>query len=280
MEMTYQPVRRSIQGVGLGLRACHYHDILTSAPDIPWFEILSDNYFCQGGPGRTYLEQVCERYPVAMHSVGLSLGSTDALNQTYLQQLKQLAKLVSPQLISDHCCWISKDKRYYHELLPLPYTEETVKHVARRISQVQDFLETKILIENVSSYLSYTSSDMTEWAFLNAVATEADCYILFDINNVYVSATNHQFSAEDYINAIHPERVKQFHLAGYENHQTYLLDSHSERVHDKVWDLYRLALKRFGQIPTLMEWDNNIPEFSVLLNEANKAQFLMDENTR
>jgi uncharacterized protein (UPF0276 family) len=268
------PAKPRIQGVGLGLRACHYQTIYDTKPDIPWFEILSDNYL-DGGIPLNHLDWIRERHPLVMHGVGMSLGSTDPLNVDYLKKLRQLAHHIEPAWISDHLCWISHDSHYFHELLPLPYTEEALCHVVSRIQQVQDFLKQPILIENVSSYLRYPEPEMPEWMFINEVARQAGCFILLDINNIYVSAFNHQFSAQEYLSSINNDRVKQFHLAGYEIKETYLFDAHNQPVHSPVWELYQLAVQRMGRIPTLIEWDNDIPDFSGLLSEAQKAEKIM-----
>jgi len=265
--------------VGVGLRDNHFSYIEQYQPDIPWFEVLTDNYLNLSERSLFQLEKICSHYPVAFHGVGMSLGSTDPLNIPYLKKLKTLIKLFNPILISDHLCWTSFSGRYFHELLPLPYTQEAVFHLANRIRQVQDFLEHPIIIENVSHYLSYTHSDMKEWEFLQAVANTADCSILLDINNIYVSAYNNKFVADDYINHLSAQRIAQFHLAGFSKHENYLLDHHGAAVQDPVWDLYKKALQKFGKIPTIIEWDNNIPDFYQLQNEADYAQKLMNEHT-
>jgi uncharacterized protein len=213
-------------GFGLGLRTQHFDAVLNTEPDIDWFEVLSENYMVAGGKPRYYLKEIGERYPLVMHGVSLSIGSTDPLNMDYLKALKQLANDVQPQWISDHICWTSIHGVNSHDLLPLPYTEETVKHVAQRIKTVQDFLGRRILMENVSSYLSYQDSSMDEWEFVNAVAEAADCLILLDINNIYVSARNHNFNPLDYLNKINPKRVQQFHLAGHSDYGDYVIDTH------------------------------------------------------
>lgn len=266
-----------LQGVGVGLRSCHYQYILAHLPEVPWLEILSDNYLMSGGSDLQYLMAIRAHYPVAMHGVGLSIGSTDPLNRDYLNKLKQLANRVEPQLISDHLCWISVDGHYLHDLLPLPYTEEAITHVVARIKTIQDFLGQQILIENASSYMQYQQSEMTEWQFINEIATRADCFILLDVNNVYVSAHNHGFDPYEYIQEIKLDRVRQFHLAGYQDKQRYLFDTHNELVHQPVWDCYKAAVERFGSVPTLIEWDSDIPPFNVLQQEANKAQAIIDE---
>jgi uncharacterized protein len=259
-------------GFGLGLRTQHFDAVLNTEPDIDWFEVLSENYMVAGGKPRYYLKEIGERYPLVMHGVSLSIGSTDPLNMDYLKALKQLANDVQPQWISDHICWTSIHGVNSHDLLPLPYTEETVKHVAQRIKIVQDFLGRRILMENVSSYLSYQDSSMDEWEFVNAVAEAADCLILLDINNIYVSARNHNFNPLDYLNKINPKRVQQFHLAGHSDYGDYVIDTHDHDVPSSVWDLYRAALKRFGSISTMIERDANIPEFSALETELTIAR--------
>lgn len=268
----------SLQGVGLGLRSCHYPYIETESPRVSWFEVLSDNYLHEGGPSLNHLERIRACYPITLHGVGMSLGSTDPLNQSYLKKLKSLISSVQPILVSDHLCWTSLSGRYFHELLPLPYTEEAVLHVAKRIQQVQDFLGQRIMIENVSTYLNFTHSTMSEWEFLQAVTNEADALILLDINNIYVSAYNNNFHPETYLTCLSKARVAQFHLAGFEDHGSHLLDTHGTTIHPPVWELYKKALIHFGSVPTLIEWDNHIPDFPDLLNEANKAQKIMDNH--
>ena|SRR3990167_6895191 len=268
--------RNPLQGIGVGLRTCHYHHILNDRPPVSWFEVLSDNYLVAGGPPLAYLEAIAAHYPVAMHGVGMSLGSTDPLNDEYLKKLKRLADRIKPALISDHLCWTSVKGHYFHDLLPLPFTEEAIKHVAARIRQVQAFLDSRILIENVSSYLEYHVNAMPEWEFLNAVAKEANCWILLDVNNVYVSASNHHYDPVDYIRNVDANRVKQYHLAGFTNKGKYLFDTHSEAVHEPVWLLYQETIERVGRRPTLIEWDGEIPPFIELLKQANRAQEIMD----
>ncbi len=229
-----------------------------------------------GGRPLEVLEGIRERYPIVMHGVSLSIGSADPLNRDYLRQLAALARRFQPAWLSDHLCWTGVGGRNLHDLLPLPYTEETVKHVADRIRQVQDILGRRIVMENVSSYMSFGESRLSEWEFLGAVAEMADCGILLDINNIYVSAFNHRFDAERYIEAIDPQRVVQFHLAGHSDHGKYLLDTHDHPVCDGVWDLYRNAVRRFGMVPTLIEWDDNIPEFPVLAEAADQARLQMN----
>ena len=267
-----------IKGVGIGLRSPHYQDILTHQPAVPWFEVLSDNYLSPGGMPLYYLEQIRHNYPVTLHGVGMSLGSTDPLNLDYLLRLKRLAQRIEPAYISDHLAWISINGYYLNELLPLPYTEQVMEHLAQRILQVQEFLGRQILIENPSLYLSFTDSTMPEWEFIQGLLEQADCYLLLDLNNVYVSATNQGFDPFDYLSALPTNRVKEIHLAGYEEREDYLFDTHGHPVHNPVWQLYQGALERFGAVPTLIEWDTDIPDFEVLMAEASKAQQLRIEN--
>lgn len=263
-------------GVGVGLRSCHYAHITTEKPNIPWFEVISDNYLCDGGPSLANLEAIRASYPVTLHGVGMSLGSTDPLNKDYLRRLKSLIHKVDPLLVSDHLCWTSFHGQYFHELLPLPYTEEAVWHAVNRIKEAQDYLEHRLMIENVSSYLAFKHSTLTEWQFLQAVAEEADCLILLDINNIYVSAKNNGFDPHHYLDELMTHRVAQFHLAGHENHGAYLLDTHGSSISADVWQLYDKALEKFGAIPTIIEWDNHIPDFETLQREALNAQKRME----
>ncbi|MDF1796201.1 MAG: DUF692 domain-containing protein [Coxiellaceae bacterium] len=266
---------RPIQGVGLGLRSCHYNYIFEHWPDITWFEALSDNYF-NDAIQLHHLMLIRERYPVTLHGVGLSIGSVDPLNQDYLKNLKQLADTVQPEMISDHLCWSSVNQQYLHDLLPLPFTQEAIAHVSRRIQQVQDYLGRQILIENASSYLAYQQNEMPEWEFINAICEASGCGILLDINNIYVTAANQPFSPEDYLQLINASYVKQYHLAGYSDEGTHLFDMHNQTIHQPVWQLYQQALQEVGIKPTLIERDDNIPEFPALLAEAKQAEALIN----
>jgi uncharacterized protein len=259
-------------GFGVGLRRCHYAQILNEHPRIDWFEVISENFMVEGGRPLQVLEGVRSRYPIVMHGVSLSIGSVDPLNLEYLKQLAAIARRFEPAWVSDHLCWTSLGGRNVHDLLPLPYTEEAVHHVAGRIRQVQEILERTILIENVSSYLEFTSSRLSECEFLSAVADEADCAILLDINNIFVNAFNHCFDPVRYIDLVPAERVVQFHLAGHSDHGAFLLDTHDHPIRPEVWALYEHALGRFGCVPTLIEWDDNIPEFEVLAATADEAR--------
>ncbi|MDJ0554797.1 MAG: DUF692 domain-containing protein [Microcoleaceae cyanobacterium MO_207.B10] len=269
----------SIKGSGIGLRSLHYQYILTQKPKVNWFEVLSDNYLCAGGLPLFHLEKIRQDYPVTLHGVGMSLGSTDPLNLDYLTRLKNLAAKVEPDLISDHLSWISVNGHYLNDLIPLVYTEEVMDFVASRILQVQEFLGRQILIENPSPYLSFTDSTMSEWEFIEGLLKKADCYLLLDVNNLYVNAINNGIDPLIYLDSIPKTRVKEIHLAGYEEKENYLLDTHGYPVHPPVWELYKEALVRFGAVPTLIEWDTDIPSFEVLLAEANKAEKLL-ENIR
>jgi uncharacterized protein (UPF0276 family) len=265
-------MQSSIQGVGVGLRVQHFDVIENEKPNIPWLEILTDNYLNPNSVQREYLQLFRQDYPMTFHGVGLSLGSVDPLNRDYLQRLKQLADEIQPAWISDHLCWTTAQQHVTHDLIPLPYTEEAIEHLSQRIQFVQDFLQQQILIENVSSYLQYNDSNMTEWEFINAIVEKADCLLLLDVNNIYVSSQNHGFPANDYLNAMPLTRVREIHLAGYEDKGTHLLDTHSRPISDPVWDLYAQTIAYAGDIPTLIEWDNDVPELSELLAEAQKAE--------
>ncbi|VAW73464.1 Uncharacterized protein conserved in bacteria, NMA0228-like [hydrothermal vent metagenome] len=265
-----------LQGAGVGLRSPHLQHVNTTLPDVPWFEILVDNYLNTGGVIQHYLYAIAEHYPLSCHGVGMSLGSTDPLNMEYLSTLKQLIKDLQITQVSEHLCWTSKHGYYSHELLPMPYTDEAAQHIADRIIQVQEYLGCQILIENVSSYMTYSQSEMTEWQFLNEVIQRADCHLLADINNIFVSASNHQFDPYDYINAIPAHKVKEIHLAGFEDMGQYLLDTHGAVVNEQVWTLFSYAIQRWGKKPTLIEWDNNIPEFDILCAESAKAQLILN----
>lgn len=275
--MSNQPTHNDIHGCGIGLRIDHFDKIDEVQPDIPWFEVLSDNYLIEGTSQRDYLYQFRKNYPVTFHGVGLSIGSTDPLNMDYLNRLKKLKDEVEPAWISDHLCWTSAHGVVTHDLIPLPYTETVVKHIVDRILQVQDFLGEQIVIENVSSYLQFKSTDMTEWDFINEVTRLSDCKLLLDVNNIYVSAQNHIFDADEYLFAMPAERVAEIHLAGYEDRGTHLLDTHSRPVTEPVWELFKKAVKHVGDVPVLIEWDNDIPPLERLIEEASTAHTLQQQ---
>ncbi len=261
-------------GFGLGLRTEHYEDILASNPKIDWFEILSENYLVPGGKPLYYLDQIKERYPLVMHGVSMSIGSVTPIDFDYLSQLKQLADRANPHWISDHLCWTGVHGKNLHDLLPLPYTEETINHVVDRVKTIQDFLGRQILLENVSSYASYQDSEMTEWAFISEIANRADCLLLFDVNNIYVSGVNHHFDARDFIDGVPAQRVQQIHLAGHENHGDYIIDTHDAPVIDEVWQLYEYAMQRFGPVSTMIERDDKIPPLAELVAEIDRARVI------
>ena len=259
------------------MRRQHYAEIVEKRPTMDWFEVISENFMVGGGPPLHFLSKAREHYPIVMHGVSMSIGSADPLNRRYLRDLKRLASEFEPAWISDHLCWTGVGGRNLHDLLPIPYNEDTLTHVTRRIREVQEILERRILIENISSYMMLRDSIMPEWQFVAELAEAADCAILLDINNIYVNAFNHRFDARAYIDAIPRERVVQFHLAGHTDRGTHLLDTHDHPVCDEVWDLYAYAVRRFGDVSTLIEWDDNIPAFPELAATANRARQIHDE---
>ncbi|MCV6623166.1 MAG: DUF692 domain-containing protein [Cellvibrionaceae bacterium] len=277
MEGQVTAVNDDYLGFGLGLRTDHFEEVLQNNPKVDWFEVISENFMVAGGKPRYYLEQVRERYPIVMHGVSMSLGSTDPLDMDYLRRLKSLADEVQPAWISDHLCWSQLGGLNSHDLLPMPYTEEALKHIVANIKQAQDFLGRQMLIENVSSYISYRESAMTEWEFYSAVVEEADCLMLLDINNIYVSARNHHFDAEQYLAAINPQRVRQMHLAGHSDYGDYIIDTHDHPVVDSVWQLYAKAIQRFGPVSTMIERDDDIPVLAELIEELNQARQISAE---
>lgn len=259
-------------GFGLGLRPCHFSHVLAHHPSVGFFEIISENFLRRGGLARHLLAEVCARYPVVLHGVSLSIGSTDPLDLDYLRQLRELAETTGAIWVSDHVCWTGVLGLNTHEVLPLPLTEEALRHVVRRIRAVQDILARPLVLENPSSYLGFANSAMPEWEFLARMAGEADCGLLLDINNVYVSARNHGFDPREYLRAIPPERVVQLHLAGHTDRGDYVVDTHDRPVSDEVWELYRFATSLLPPVSTLLEWDEAIPPFDDLLAELDKAR--------
>jgi hypothetical protein len=259
-------------GFGLGLRPPHYTAILDSRPAVDWFEIITENYLVGGGRPLHYLDAIRDRYPVVMHGVSLSIGSTAELDLDYLDRVRALADRCEPRWISDHLCWTGTDGRNLHDLLPLPYTEAALAHVATRIDAVQERLGRPLVLENVSSYVSYTSSAMTEWEFLTRLVRRTGCRLLFDVNNVYVSSRNHGFDPRAFIDGVPVDAVQQFHLAGHLDLGTHVIDTHDAPVREEVWDLYAYAVRRFGPVSTLLERDDHIPPLEELLAELDHAR--------
>ncbi|MBT9329910.1 MNIO family bufferin maturase [Paracidobacterium acidisoli] len=258
-------------GVGIGLRVPHYQHILSRKPVVDWFEIISENYMIDGGRPLEILDRILEQYRVVQHGVSMYFGSADPLNREHLKRLKQLVRRTKTPWLSDHLCWGSVDGRYTHDLLPMPYTWEAVKVTAEKIRQVQDFTEVPVVVENVSSYAEFHVSEMTEWEFLTEVVEAADCGILLDVNNIYVSSQNHSFDPFTYVNHVPAERVAQIHIAGHSKFEKYILDTHDHPVLPAVWKLYARAIERCGPTATLLEWDDRIPSFDEVHDEALKA---------
>ena len=271
---------RGVGGCGIGLRREHYETVLAERPAVPWFEVISENFMVDGGRPLHVLESVRRDYAVALHGVSLSPGSAEPLDGVYIRHLQRLIARVEPAIVSDHLCWTGLGGHNSHDLLPLPFTAEAVRAAATRIAQVQDALGRRILVENVSSYVRFRESEMEEWEFVAAVAQEADCHLLLDVNNVYVNARNHGFDARRYLEGIPLGRVRQFHLAGHEDHADLVVDTHDQPVCDAVWQLYRAAVVRFGPQPTLLERDARVPELEVLLAEAHAADRILEEEAR
>lgn len=259
-------------GLGLGLRSAHYPTILRDWPELDWFEVLSENYLFSAGRQVAVLDRIAQRYPVALHGVSLSIGSSDPLDFEYLGELKRLAERTQCKWLGDHLCWTGVAGRTSHDLLPLPYTEAVLRHVVERVRQVQDFLERPLVLENASSYLEFHSSSMGEQEFLARMAEEADCALLLDVNNVYVSCCNHGWDPQEYLAAIPADRVVQVHLAGHLNKGTHIVDTHGGAVIDEVWELYRAWIQRTGPVSTLLEWDTEIPSFEIACKELHRAK--------
>jgi len=258
-------------GIGIGLRIPHYQHILEKKPVVNWFEIISENYMVDGGNPLAVLDQILEQYRVVQHGVSMYFGSAQPLNREHLRRLKTLVRRTNTPWLSDHLCWGSVDGSYSHDLLPIPYTWEAVEVTAEKIRQVRDYVEVPVVVENVSSYAEFHDSVMTEWEFLNEVVERADCGILLDVNNIYVSAMNHNFDPREYLDSVPAERVAQIHVAGHSRYEKYLLDTHDHAVIDPVWELYARAIRRIGPTATLLEWDDRIPSFEEVHAEALKA---------
>lgn len=259
-------------GFGLGLRTAHYADFLAQPQRVDWLEILSDNYMVPGGKPLHMLDAIRAHYPMAMHGVALSIGSVEGPDWAYLQQLKQLVDHVQPLWVSDHLCWTGVHGRQLHDLMPLPYTDEALDVVVRNVRQVQDVLGRRLVLENVSSYVNFKQSHMSEWDFVAAVCERADCLLLLDVNNIYVSSVNHGFDAMGYIDRMSAHRVQQMHLAGHAHNGDHIIDTHDQPVSDPVWDLYAHACRRFGHVATMIERDDHIPPLPELINELDQAR--------
>ncbi|MGA7181317.1 MAG: DUF692 domain-containing protein [Thiobacillaceae bacterium] len=260
---------------GIGLRTPHYRDLLERLPEVGFLEVHSENYFGAGGQPHYFLQRLRDHYPLSLHGVGLSLGSAEPIDMKHLRKLKALIERYQPGLVSEHLCWSSVGGRHLNDLLPLPYTEEALAIVAGNVGQVQDHLGRQIILENISSYLEFSTSEMPEWQFLTELVKLSGCGILLDVNNIYVNAMNHGHDAIQFIMSMPREAVQEIHLAGFDQSAGLLIDTHGKPVHDDVWKLYRLVLQRFGRIPTLIEWDTDIPPLDVLLAEADKARTLL-----
>lgn len=270
--MTYKISSKKIEGFGLGLRHDHFDVILETKPDIDWFEVITENFMMPGGNGVATLTEIRQHYALAFHGVSLSIGSCDAMNRSYLKRLKETIKRFDPHWVSDHLCWTGINHHNSHDLLPIPYTEESLKHVVSRLVEVQDYLGHAILIENPSSYITFAEAEMNEWDFLARMAEQSGCYLLLDVNNVYVSSVNHGFSATEYINAIPKSKVKQIHLAGHTLKNDVIIDTHDQDIIEPVLSLYKHAMLQLGFVPTMIERDDNIPPLSDLMRELNKVK--------
>jgi uncharacterized protein (UPF0276 family) len=264
-------------GFGVGLRSTHFEYIIREHPPVDWFEIISENFLDSKGWPRHVLSLIAERYPVVMHGVSLSIGSSDPLDVEYLGKLKRLAAEIHPRWISDHLCWTGILGRTTHDLLPIPLNEESLRHVVSRIRVVQEFLERPLVLENPSTYVRFAADTLTEWEFLSAMTAETGCGLLLDVNNVFVSAFNHNFDPVEYISSVPADRIVQFHLAGHTHCGTHIIDTHDHSVTDQVWKLYRLAYRRTEGVSTLLEWDSKIPPFPVLHEEILKARRYLQE---
>src|ERR1700729_1179938 len=265
-------------GIGIGLRVPHYDHILSQKPTVDWFEIISENFMCDGGRPLKVLDQILEQYRVVQHGVSVYFGSAEPLNREHLKRLRTLVKRTNTPWLSDHLCWGSVDGRYTHDLLPMPYTFEAARLTAQKVREVRDTLEIPVVVENVSSYAEFHVSEMTEWEFLNEVVERADCGILLDVNNIYVSSMNHELNGMDYVNAVPAERVAQIHIAGHSKYEKYILDTDDHPVIDPVWELYARAIERCGPMPTLLEWDDHIPSFDEVHREALKANRFLQQH--
>ena len=261
-----------IDGFGLGLRVDHYRDFIDRKPAVDWLEVISENYMVPGGKPLHYLDAIRADYPMVMHGVSLSIGSVDAFDRQYLLDLKALANRIEPAWISDHLCWTGVDHRNLHDLMPMPYTEEALRHLCERVDEVQSFLGRTLVLENVSSYVKFTADEMSEWEFIASLLKRSGCELLLDVNNVYVSSVNHGFDARRYIDALPAAQIRQIHLAGHEDHGDYIIDTHDHAVSEPVWQLYEYTVGRVGLVPTMIERDDHIPPLDELLAELDVAR--------
>ena len=272
-------LREPFQGFGLGLRPRHYNSFLAQPQAVDWLEVISENYMVQGGKPLAMRDRIRADYPIAMHGVSMSIGSVSPLDHGYLQRLKALADRVQPMWVSDHLCWTGVHGTNLHDLFPLPYTEEALRHVAARVREVQETLGRRLVLENVSSYIDYASSEMSEWAFLTALAEEADCLLLLDVNNIYVSGMNHGFDPRDFIDGVPAHRIQQIHVAGHSNLGDVIIDTHDAPVPDEVFDLYAYACRRFGPVSTMIERDDSIPPLEDLIVELDRVRAVAARHT-
>lgn len=268
---------KPISATGIGLRSPHVNEILTDLPEIPWFELLADNHLVEGGLIPLQLEKICQHYPVTFHSVGLSLGSVDPLDMNYLAKLKKLMRQHEIAWLSEHCCFTSVAGFHSHDLLPMPYSEESLSHMVNRISQVQAFLGEQILIENVSSYMKFAESTLDEVDFISELAVQADCLLLIDVNNIYVNHINQGIDTDDYLSRLPHERIREIHLAGFDDRGDFILDAHNNPVAEPVWQIYEKLIQQIPDVPTLIEWDNDIPSLQRIMDEAEKAEVIANK---
>lgn len=263
-----------IEGFGLGLRTEHYREFVAARQRVDWLEVISENYLVDGGKPLHFLDRIRRDYPMVMHGVSLSIGGSDAIDRAYLQQLRALVDRIDPAWVSDHLCWTGTDSVNLHDLLPLPYSEASLRHLEGRVAEVQEAIGRPLLLENVSSYVSYRADEMSEWAFIAELIGRTGCELLLDVNNVYVSSVNHGFNPQHFIDAMPAAAVRQIHLAGHEDHGDYIIDTHDHPVCDAVWDLYAYTLRRLGPVPTMIERDDDIPALPVLVAELDAARSL------
>jgi len=262
----------TLDGFGLGLRIPHYQDFIDAPQRVDWLEVISENYLVDGGKPLHYLDRIRRDYPMVMHGVSLSIGSSDPLDVDYLAQIRKLAQRIEPAWISDHICWTGTSSLNMHDLLPMPYTRQSLDHLVARVGQVQDFLGRPLVLENASTYVSFHCDELTEWEFVGELVRRSGCELLLDVNNVYVSSVNHGFAPRDYIDAVPAAAVRQIHLAGHEDHGDYIIDTHDHAIVDPVWDLYAYTLQRIGWIPTMIERDDHIPPLADLVAELDQAR--------